>query len=147
MKIHEIVNEAVIGNYIPGKSAEIKDPEHGTTTTIDLTKPENLAKLKPNEQGQLEYDPDPKSNVQGVATSPQITPGTPVTVKSSTVDEQSSDIDPAKQESDKEQEDKELTADIGGDPTDDFIDDVEDHKYGSNNPELYRVKKLAGLAK
>lgn len=146
MKIHEIVKEAVIGNYVPGKSAEIKDPEHGTTTTIDLTKPENLAKLKPNEQGQLEYDPDPKSNVQG-ATTPQITPGTPVTVKSSTVDEHSNDIDPSEQEASKDREDRDLTADIGGDPTDDFIDDVEDHKYGSNNPDLYRMKRLAGLSK
>ena len=134
MKIHEVVREAaVIGNYIPGKTAEIKDTDHGTITTIDLTKPENMAKLKPNEQGQLEFDPDPKSNVQGVSTTPQIKPGTPVTVKSSTVDEES-----------KDDEDRELDKDIGGDATDQFINDVEDHQYGKSL-DVDRVKKLAGL--
>lgn len=137
MKIHEITTEAaVIGNYVPGKTAEIKDTEHGTVTTIDLTKPENMAKLKPNEQGQLEFDPDPKSNVQGVATSPQIKPGTPVTVKSSTVDEESQDK--------KDDQDRELTKDIGGDATDDFISDVEDHDFGRVT-DIDRVKRLAGI--
>jgi hypothetical protein len=81
MKVKDVVmKEAVLGNYIPGKSAEIKDPEHGTTTTLDLTKPENMTKLKPNEQGQLEFDPTPEAGEKGASEAPPIKPGTPVTV-------------------------------------------------------------------
>lgn len=83
MKIKEIVKEvATIANYVAGKTAEVDDPEHGTKTTLDLTNPNTAQALKPNDNGQLEFDPDSQAGTANPATTAQpITNGTQVAVK------------------------------------------------------------------
>ena len=81
MKVNDIVKEAVLKAY-DGKQATIDDPEHGKTINLDLTKPENAASLKPNDQGQLEYDPTPEIGGPAAAGEPAgPKPGTQVTIK------------------------------------------------------------------
>lgn len=105
MKIKDVVKEAVLKQIKPGVSAQIQDPEKGITYDIDLSKPEMAAALRPGEQGGLEFDPTPELGgaQQGGTgnTGPQ--PGQEVSIKADEV--------------------------VGGDPTDDFIDDVEDKDY------------------
>lgn len=113
------LGEATLKAY-DGKMATIDDPEHGKTINLDLTKPENAASLKPNDQGQLEYDPTPDMGAAAAAPGGEPAgpkPGTEITIKA---DE----------------------AGLGGDPTDDFIDDVTDHEYGvEESPDVpYQVK-------
>lgn len=126
------IEEAVLKAY-DGKQATIDDPEHGKTINLDLTKPENAASLKPNEQGQLEYDPTPDMGTAGAqpgeASGPK--PGTEVAIKA---DEE-----------------------VGGDPTDNFINDVTDKDWeraqgrevdeasdGPNNTNTYAVDTSSG---
>lgn len=102
------VDEAVLKAFDPGKQAVISDPDKGTDITLDLTKPQNMAALKPNDQGQLEYDPTPDMAAQGAQQAPAenpLKPGAEIAIKA---DE---------------------AGDIGGDATDDFIDDVVDHDF------------------
>ena len=99
---------ATIKAIEPGKMATIDDPEHGKTINLDLTKPENAASLKPNDKGEIEYDATPDMGAVGAGnTESPLKPGAVVTIKAD-----------------------ENHGDIGGDPTDDFIDDVTDHEYG-----------------
>lgn len=102
---------ATIKAIEPGKMATIDDPEHGKTINLDLTKPENAASLKPNDKGEIEYDPTPDMGAVGAGNveSP-LKPGATVTIKTD-----------------------ETHGDIGGDPTDDFIDDITDHEYGQED--------------
>lgn len=153
MKIKDILGEAVLGAYVPGKTAEIKDTEHGTTTTLDLTKPENASALRPNDQGQLEYDPTPDTTTPGAQPTAQLAPGAEVAIKT---DEEMGDFEDDSPRtsmirrladtmgwdiSDLELlSDKEISAlcdrhcadeDIGGkmDATDSYIDSVIDHDF------------------
>jgi hypothetical protein len=100
------VSEAVLKAFEPGKQAVISDPEKGTDITLDLTKPQNMAALKPNDNGQLEYDPTPDMAAQGAQQQANpLKPGAEITIKA---DE---------------------GGDIGGDPTDQFIKDVTDAEF------------------
>ena len=104
------LGEATLKAY-DGKMATIDDQEHGKTINLDLTKPENAASLKPNDQGQLEYDPTPDMGAAaatpgGEPAGPK--PGAEVTIKA---DEAGGEF-------------------AVQDKTDDFIDDVVDHEYG-----------------
>lgn len=100
------MGEAVLKAFEPGKQAVISDPDKGTDITLDLTKPQNMAALKPNDQGQLEYDPTPDMSAPGAqpAENP-LKPGAEIAIKA---DE---------------------GGDIGGDPTDQFIKDVTDTEF------------------
>lgn len=84
MKVKDIiVSEATLGAYIPGKSAVIKDPAKGVEYNLDLTKPENMAALKPNDKGELEYDPTPELGAKApTAGEPTLAPGAEITIKS-----------------------------------------------------------------
>lgn len=103
---------ATLGDYIPGKSATIKDPEHGKEYTLDLTKPENMAALHPNDQGEIEFNPDFDAAGGGLGAQAQgqeqtpLQPGAPITIKTATQEE-----------------------DMGGDPGDEFVDDVVDKDF------------------
>ena len=99
------LGEAVLKAY-DGKQATIDDPEHGKTINLDMTKPENAASLKPNDKGEIEFDATPDMATPG-AVNPDspLKPGAVVAIKA---DE---------------------GGDIGGDPTDKFIDDVTDHEF------------------
>lgn len=85
MKVKDIVvKEATLGAYIPGKSALIKDPAKGVEYNLDLTKPENMAALKPNDAGELEFDPTPELGAkgpEGAGGEPKLAPGAEVTIK------------------------------------------------------------------
>jgi hypothetical protein len=131
MKVKEIVmKEAVLKAIEPGKRATIDDPASGKTIELDLTKPENAASLRPNDQGQLEYDPTPDLTTPGAQGQGGPTVGSEVTIK--TDEELAAEVLAAEE--------------VGGDPTDDFIDDVVDHEYGQQNEsDLYRIVKLSGL--
>jgi len=127
------VDEAVLQQIKPGISAQIKDPEKGITYDIDLSKPEMAAALTPDEKGGLQFDPTPQPAGAQLAapgaTGPQ--PGQEVVIKT---DEEQDDLGP-----------------IGGDPTDDFIDDVVDHDFersARGEPharELDAMLRIAGL--
>ena len=123
MKIKDvIVKEAVLKQIKPGVSAQIQDTEKGITYDIDLSKPEMAAALRPSEQGGLEFDPtpEPAGAQQGGTgtTGPQ--PGQEITIKADEV--------------------------IGGDPTDDYIDDIEDKDYDQQDEsDLSAIMKLSGL--
>lgn len=127
MKVKEIVmKEAVLKAIEPGKRATIDDPTSGKTIELDLTKPENAASLRPNDKGELEYDPTPDMTTPGASGQTGPTPGTQVTIKAD--------------------EDSEAFEVVGGDPTDDFIDDVVDHDYGQQQEgDLSTIMKLSGL--
>ena len=126
------IGEAVLKAY-DGKQATIDDPEHGKTINLDLTKPENSASLKPNEQGQLEYDPTPDMGTAGAQGADQAgpKPGTEVTIKADEM--------------------------MGGDKTDKYIDAVIDKDFeraqgrevdetseGPNNTNTYAVDTSSG---
>lgn len=108
---------ATLSDYQAGRTATITDPEHGKSYTLDLTKPENMAALHPNDQGQIEFNPDfdPAGGglggqAQGQEQQP-LQPGAPIQIKTATEE------------------------DIGGDATDDFINDVTDHEFERNAKE------------
>lgn len=107
MKVKDIVmKEAVLTQIKPGISAQIQDKEKGLTYDIDLTKPEMAAAITPDEQGGLTFDPTPQpagAQVGGAGTTgPK--PGQEITIKTDEV--------------------------VGGDPTDDFINDIQDKEFG-----------------
>lgn len=184
------MKEAVLKAIEPGKRATIDDPEHGKTIDLDLTKPENAASLRPNDKGQLEYDPTPDMTTPGAQPgSGGPTPGAQVTIKAdedSGEDSQIRDLfadwlnsEDAPFDSDAgdynevfrkavsylrgrvDQGDVEEVADlltnkyhgdwdveetVGGDPTDDFVDDVVDHDFARGlNESIDRIKLLSGL--
>jgi hypothetical protein len=107
------VAEAVLKAY-DGKQATIDDPEHGKTINLDLTKPENAASLRPNDKGELEFDATPDMATPG-AVNPDspLKPGATVAIKA----DEAGNNWPTD------------TNDIGGDPTDDYIDDVVDQDF------------------
>lgn len=114
---------ATLGDYIPGKTATIKDPDHGKEYTLDLTKPENMAALHPNDQGEIEFNPDFDaaggglgSQAQGQEQTP-LQPGAPITIKTA-------------------------SEEMGGDPGDEFIDDVVDKDFERAQG---RLRELAGV--
>lgn len=145
MKVKDIIREMeapIQGKFGPGtiagKKAEIVQP-NGITTTVDLTNPENAAKFKPNAAGQLQFDQDPNPGTMGVpaqatgqsAPVAPIAPGAPVSVIS---DEQAIG--------------EEHHNDVGGDPTDQYIKQIEMPRDDDldEDPELNRIKHLSGMA-
>jgi len=93
MKINEIVKEAVITQFQPGKTAQIQDKEKGVTYSLDLTNPQNMAALHPSEQGGLEFDPTPPQGAMGAQQQQQtIQPGAEVTINAT---EEQGDEEPA----------------------------------------------------
>jgi hypothetical protein len=89
MKIKELIGEdatAVIKDYKPGQMVSIVDPATDTMTTVDLKK--NPMALKPNDQGQLVYDPTPDNaaGASGTGEKPaaEIKPGAQVSIDTAT---------------------------------------------------------------
>jgi hypothetical protein len=96
MKIKELLGEAgavaTIKDYKPGQSLSFTDQEGSTMTTIDLKK--NPMAVKPDEQGNLSYDPTPDSQaaVPGQSQAPEIKPGAQIQIDTATT-EQSQDAE------------------------------------------------------
>lgn len=96
MKIKELLGEAgavaTIKDYKPGQTLSFADPTGSTMTTIDLKK--NPMAVKPDEQGNLTYDPTPDSQaaVPGQSQAPEIKPGAQIQIDTATT-EQSQDAD------------------------------------------------------
>lgn len=94
MKIKELLGEAgavaTIKDYKPGQTLSFSDPTGSTMTTIDLKK--NPMAVKPDEQGNLTYDPTPdtQAEVPGQSTAPEIKPGAQIQIDTATT-EQSED--------------------------------------------------------
>jgi hypothetical protein len=145
MKVKDIIKEMeapIQGKFGPGtiagKKAEIVQP-NGITTTVDLTNPENAAKFRPNAAGQLQFDQDPNPGTMGApaqaagqaAPVAPIAPGAPVSVVS---DEQAIG--------------EEQNGDVGGDPTDQYIKQIEIPRDDDldEDPELNRIKHLSGMS-
>lgn len=141
MKIKDIIKEnldgkAVITKYQPGKSVEVTMPD-GTLITKDLvTNPSALSK---DEQGNPIFNlaTSPQS---GTAASPQqqkpISTGTQVDVNTdpNAIGQQSISSETMGETHEEEQEDADLIGsgkdgDIGGDPTDELINNVVDTEF------------------
>jgi hypothetical protein len=91
MKIKEILGEAggsvaTIKDYKPGQSLSFTDQEGSTMTTVDLKK--NPMAVKPNEQGELTYDPTPDTQaaVPGQSQAPEIKPGAQIQIDTATTE-------------------------------------------------------------
>jgi hypothetical protein len=91
MKIKDILGEAggamaTIKDYKPGQSLSFTDQEGSTMTTIDLKK--NPMAVKPNEQGELTYDPTPdtQAEVPGQSQAPEIKPGAQIQIDTATTE-------------------------------------------------------------
>jgi hypothetical protein len=96
MKIKDILGEAggsvaTIKDYKPGQSLSFTDQEGSTMTTIDLKK--NPMAVKPDEQGNLTYDPTPDTQaaVPGQTQAPEIKPGAQIQIDTATTEEQTPD--------------------------------------------------------
>ena len=143
MKVKDIVvNEATLGAYIPGKSAVIKDPTKGIEYNLDLTKPENMAALKPNDKGELEYDPTPELGAQAATTEPKLAPGAEVTIKADEELPAASTLPPEQLEYNKLRAQVDSLTSLQGDTGTDT--------YSSQDPELVARQnamrqKLAGM--
>lgn len=92
MKIKDILGEAdgamaTIKDYKPGQSLSFTDKEGSTMTTIDLKK--NPMAVKPDEQGNLTYDPTPDAQaaVPGQAQAPEIKPGAQIQIDTATTED------------------------------------------------------------
>ena len=90
MKIKDILGEtgsvATIKDYKPGQSLSFTDQEGSTMTTIDLKK--NPMAVKPDEQGNLTYDPTPDTQaaVPGQTQAPEIKPGAQINIDTATTE-------------------------------------------------------------
>jgi hypothetical protein len=91
MKIKEILGEAggsvaTIKDYKPGQSLSFTDQEGSTMTTVDLKK--NPMAVKPNEQGELTYDPTPDTQAAapGQSQAPEIKPGAQIQIDTATTE-------------------------------------------------------------
>lgn len=91
MKIKDILGEAdgavaTIKDYKPGQSLSFTDPAGSTMTTVDLKK--NPMAVKPDEQGNLTYDPTPdtQAGVPGQAKAPEIKPGAQIQIDTATTE-------------------------------------------------------------
>ncbi len=98
MKIKELLGEAggavaTVKDYKPGQSLSFTDQEGSTMTTIDLKK--NPMAVKPDEQGNLTYDPTPDSQaaVPGQSQAPEIKPGAQIQIDTSTTEAQDGEIE------------------------------------------------------
>lgn len=96
MKIKDILGEeavAVIKDYKPGQSLSFTDQAGGTMTTVDLKK--NPMAVKPDEQGNLTYDPTPDSTaaIPGQEKAPEIKPGAQIQIDTSTTEGFNSDAE------------------------------------------------------
>jgi len=98
MKIKDILGEAggpvaTIKDYKPGQSLSFADQEGSTMTTVDLKK--NPMAVKPDEQGNLTYDPTPDTQaaVPGQAKAPEIKPGAQIQIDTSTTEQSEDDAD------------------------------------------------------
>jgi hypothetical protein len=84
MKIRDILGEAgavaTIKDYKPGQSLSFTDQEGSTMTTVDLKK--NPMAVKPDDQGNLTYDPTPdaQAGAPGQEQAPEIKPGAEIHV-------------------------------------------------------------------
>ncbi len=98
MKIKELLGEAggavaTVKDYKPGQSLSFTDQEGSTMTTIDLKK--NPMAVKPDEQGNLTYDPTPDTQaaVPGQSQAPEIKPGAQIQIDTSTTEAQDGEIE------------------------------------------------------
>lgn len=97
MKIKDILGEAgavaTIKDYKPGQSLSFTDQEGSTMTTVDLKK--NPMAVKPNEQGELTYDPTPDSTAAtpGQAQTPEIKPGAQIQIDTATTEGSGDEIE------------------------------------------------------
>lgn len=168
MKIKDIIKEedtkATITNYQPGKSVEVKTAD-GTQITKDLTKdPSAIGK---DEQGNPVVNLSSQGGSPGAAVVPEkpLAAGAQITVNAESLVNMPV-LTPETQEEDKEEDDliqSGKNKDIGGDPTDEFINQVVDRKWerfarGDMRPrgsidrvvlpesdELYKWLTIAGL--
>ena len=136
--VHEAATQAVITNFQPGKSVEVSMPD-GTQIKKDLIKdPGAIAK---DQQGNPVFNlAGSAQGTSGLSTQQKpITTGTAVTVNT----------DPtAKFTAETQEEDdtieSEKNQDIGGDPTDEFIDDVVDHSWERSSRSYNMNGKVSG---
>jgi hypothetical protein len=91
MKIKDILGEAggsvaTIKDYKPGQSLSFTDQEGSTMTTVDLKK--NPMAVKPDEQGNLTYDPTPDTQAAapGQSQAPEIKPGAQIHIDTATTE-------------------------------------------------------------
>ena len=143
-KLRQHINSLVSNELSLGEMMKIKEitlneelpiptgAEKATVTNVDKTKNIATVKTPSGEIKQLPLQDITKSNNQFVASVPpdvtnDILSGTQITL------EPQDDTNPVAEESDDDF--------IGGDPTDDFIDDVTNNEFGKYD-ELDRIKEL-----
>lgn len=98
MKIRDILGEAdgavaTIKDYKPGQSLSFTDQEGSTMTTVDLKK--NPMAVKPDEQGNLTYDPTPdtQAGAPGQEQAPEIKPGAQIHIDTATTEGSGDEIE------------------------------------------------------